>query len=238
MMPTIAILCGGLATRLRPVTETLPKSLLPVLGEPFILRQLRLLHRCGLREAVLCIGKMGEMIQECVGDGEAVGLRVRYSSDGERQLGTAGALKKALPLLGEAFFVLYGDSYLECDYQAVADGFADAEAGADGLMTVYRNENRFDTSNVLFRDGRILAYDKAHPTPDMRHIDWGLGLLRAAALRDIPDGEPADLADTYARLAADNRLAGYEMPNRFFEIGSWQGVADLEAHLGGVADVP
>lgn len=231
MMP-IAVLCGGLATRMRPITEKIPKSLIEVAGEPFLFHQLRLLRRSGIEDVVLCIGRMGEMIRERIGDGDAFGLRTRYSSDGDRQLGTAGALKKALPLLGKRFLVLYGDSYLECDYRAAAAAF-EANPEAEGLMTVYGNDNRYDASNVLFRDGRILRYDKKNQTPDMRHIDYGLGALRDSALAPVPEGEAADLADVYARLATEGRLAGFEADKRFYEIGSPQGLADLEERMRG-----
>lgn len=229
MMP-IAVLCGGLATRMYPLTKTLPKSLVEVAGEPFIFRQLRLLAESGIDEAVLCVGRMGEMIRDRVGDGRRFSLRIRYSFDGETQLGTAGALKKALPLLGGPFFVLYGDSFLECDYAAVAAAFAEAE-DALGLMTVYRNDNRFDASNIVFRAGRIVEYDKKSPTPDMAHIDYGLGALRPEALASVAAGAPADLADIYRRLLADGVLAGFEVKRRFYEIGSPNGLAELERHI-------
>ena len=113
----VAILAGGLATRLRPITEKIPKSLVDVAGEPFIVRQLDYLFRQRVRDVVLCIGYLGEMIEAVVGDGSRFGLRVSYSIDGPILLGTGGALRRAAPLLGEAFFVLYGDSYLPVDYR-------------------------------------------------------------------------------------------------------------------------
>src|SRR5277367_1413517 len=153
----VAILAGGLATRLRPITEKIPKSLVPVAGEPFLSHQLKLLHARGIRRAVLCIGYLGEMIQHDFGS-EAFGVKLDYSFDGEKLLGTGGAIKRALPLLGEEFFVLYGDSYLPIKYAPVAEFFQ--RSGKLGLMTVYRNEGKYDTSNVVFRDGEIVVYDK------------------------------------------------------------------------------
>src|ERR1035438_8091503 len=174
----VAILAGGLATRLRPITEKIPKSLLPVAGKPFLAHQIELLHARGIRRAVLCIGYLGEMIQREFGDGSAFGVRLDYSFDGPKPLGTGGAIKRALPLLGDEFFVLYGDSYLPVEYRPIAEFFR--HSGKLGLMTVYRNEGRYDTSNVVFRDGEIAVYDKKNRPPEMRHIDYGLSLFKAS----------------------------------------------------------
>ncbi|MDR3077583.1 MAG: NTP transferase domain-containing protein [Planctomycetota bacterium] len=228
-MPAIAILAGGLATRLKPVSEKIPKSLLPVAGEPFIQRQLRLLREKGIGRAVICAGHLGEMIRREVGDGGKLGLAVEYSFDGERLLGTAGALRRAAPLLGESFLVLYGDSYLDCDYASVWRAFL--AGGKPALMTLYRNEDRLDASNAVFADGEILAYDKKNRLPAMRHIDYGLGALSAAVLSRVEEGAFADLADLYRELLADGLLAGLEVRERFYEIGSFAGLEELSARL-------
>jgi NDP-sugar pyrophosphorylase family protein len=225
----LAILAGGLATRLRPLTEKIPKALIDINGEPFIAHQLRLLAAGGIREVVLCTGYLGHMIEECVGDGAAFGLHVRYSPDGPKLLGTAGCLKQAAPLLGETFFVLYGDSYLPCDYRAVAETFE--RSGQQALMTVYRNEGLFDTSNIEYADGQIVRYDKKNRTPAMRHIDYGLGVLRREALDIVPAGEPFDLAALYQAVLARGGLAAFEVPERFYEIGSPAGIDDLRQYL-------
>jgi NDP-sugar pyrophosphorylase family protein len=178
---------------------------------------------------VLCVGYLGAMIEEAVGDGRAFGLNVAYSFDGDRLLGTGGALRRALPLLGEAFFVLYGDSYLDLAYAPVLGRFRRSRKA--GLMTVYRNQGRFDASNVLFDGKNVVRYDKRAPTPDMQYIDYGLGILSAATLVEHPADVAFDLADVYAALAAAGELAGYEAKRRFFEIGSPQGLAETEAFL-------
>ena len=227
MMPA-AILAGGFATRLRPLTERIPKALVEVAGEPFLAHQLRLLADRGLDRVVLCLGYLGQMVRDYAGDGARFGLRVDYSFDGDVPLGTAGAIRKALPLLGGRFFVLYGDSYLPCDYAAAERAFEDS--GKLALMTVYRNEGQWDTSNVEFAGGRILAYDKRTRTDRMRHIDYGLGAFRAEVFRDLPEG-PADLANLYANLLERGELAGHEVAERFYEAGSFQGIAELEEYL-------
>jgi len=229
----VAILAGGLATRLRPLTGTIPKALVDVNGEPFIAHQLRLLHRVGIEQVVICAGYLGESIQAQVGDGARFELHIAFVFDGPRLLGTAGALKQALPALGPAFFVIYGDSYLPCDYRAVQTAFV--QSGKPALMTVFHNQGRWDTSNVEYAGGRIAAYDKQHPTSSMHHIDYGLGVFRRSAFDRVPDQQFHDLAVLYDDLLKDGELAAYEVHQRFYEIGSFAGLEEIRRHL---ADYP
>jgi len=225
----VAILAGGLATRLRPITEKIPKALVAVAGRPFLAHQLRLLRKSGLRKVVLCVSYRGEMIEEEFGNGSNLGMELSYSYDGPDLLGTGGALKNALPLLGGKFLVLYGDSYLPIDYSGPARAFA---AGAKpALMTVFKNENRWEPSNVWFEQGEIRRYDKKKFTPEMKYIDYGLGVLSAEALSSWPDGKAFDLADVYQGLIGQRKLAGFEVDRRFYEIGSPSGLAELDALL-------
>jgi NDP-sugar pyrophosphorylase family protein len=230
----VALLAGGLATRLRPRTEQMPKALLPVAGRPFVEHQLALLRSRGYTEVVVCAGYLGEMLERHLGDGARWGMKIRFSFDGPQLLGTGGALRRALPLLGAAFFVLYGDSYLPCDFRAVEKAFA--ASGLPALMTVFHNQDRWDASNVVFRDGRIVRYDKRDRSAEMRHIDYGLGALRSSALERYPEGAALDLADLYAELAAQGRLAGMEVAERFYEIGSAAGLAETERFLASHAE--
>jgi NDP-sugar pyrophosphorylase family protein len=174
---------------------------------------------------VLCVGYLGEQIEQVVGPGSAFGLRVRYAFDGQQLLGTGGAVRRALGMLGDEFFVLYGDSYLPCDYQAVLRSFRASSKLA--LMTVYRNEGRYDTSNVQYEAGAIQRYDKAARLQAMRHIDYGLGLFRREAFQDVPEGAALDLAKLYQTLLAKGQLAGHEVTERFYEIGSVAGLAEF-----------
>jgi len=221
MLP-VAILAGGLATRLHPITETIPKSLIDVAGKSFVVRQLDYLRRQGIKLVVLCVSYLGEQVETVVGDGSAFGLKVQYSWDGSRLMGTGGALRQALPLLGEQFFVFYGDSYLPIDFCEVEQRYLDS--GKPALMTVLRNGNLWDKSNVLFRDGCITEYNKRTPKPEMAHIDYGLGVLSASVLKDAPVNEPFDLADIYHKLSLQGALAGHEVFERFYEIGSHKGL--------------
>jgi NDP-sugar pyrophosphorylase family protein len=225
----VAILAGGLATRLRPVTEKVPKSLIEINGEPFVAHQLRLLAANGIRRVTLCVGFLGEMLEAWGGDGSRFGMELTYSYDGPSLLGTAGAIRKARPLLGPDFFVLYGDSYLPCDYRAVQQAFE--TSGKRALMTVYHNRGLWDSSNVRFENGRILAYDKKVRPPEMRHIDYGLGVFDACAFDDVPENAPSDLADLYQRLLTSRELAGLEIGQRFYETGSFAGIEELAAYL-------
>jgi N-acetyl-alpha-D-muramate 1-phosphate uridylyltransferase len=227
---TVVILAGGQATRLHPLTEKIPKSLVEVNGEPFAIHQLRLLRSKGITKVVLCVGHLGVLIQRAIGSGAALGVQVDYSFDGPLLLGTAGAIKNALPKLGESFFVMYGDSYLPCDYAAIERSFE--SSGKSALMTVFRNEGRWDSSNVEFEAGRILAYSKTNRTAQMRYIDYGLGVFRAAAMDYVPAGKSYDLAELYADLLQRGQLAAYEVKERFYEVGSPAGLRETAEFLG------
>jgi NDP-sugar pyrophosphorylase family protein len=225
----VVILAGGLATRLRPLTNKIPKALVEVAGRPFLEHQLELLKRSSITEVVLCLGYLGEMIEQRYGDGAALGIRIRYSFDGPILLGTGGAIKRASPLLPDAFFVLYGDSYLPIDFQAVAAAFI--EAGQPALMTVYANADAWDTSNVWFEQGRIRLYSKREKLPEMRFIDYGLTVCTRQIFDDSPSDVPFNLADTLERLSRKGQLAGHEVYQRFYEIGSPSGLAELDQLL-------
>jgi NDP-sugar pyrophosphorylase family protein len=169
------------------------------------------------------------MIQEFVGDGSRWNMQVTYSSDGSVLLGTGGALKQALPMLGEQFFVLYGDSYLPIDFTKVQTTFINS--GRLGLMTVLRNQNLWDRSNVQFENGQLIEYNKEVITPQMHYIDYGLGVLEASALSSYPSGIRLDLSRVYNELSLKKQLTGYEVLERFYEIGSHQGIADTRTYL-------
>lgn len=234
------ILAGGLGTRMNPATLEIPKSLLPVNGRPFIDHQLRWLSAEGVDDVLLCIGHLGRQIEDHVGDGQAWDVRVRYSVESGDLLGTAGCIRQAVEagLTDDGFFVLYGDSYLPIAFAPVWQA---AGQGTQPLMTVYHNNGRFDSSNVVFKDGAIERYEKGRADAaqlGMEHIDYGLSVLtRDIVLKQVPSqgsaGGRADLADVFHRLSRSGRLAGFEVDQRFYEIGSPQGLAELEAYLAG-----
>ena len=228
MMPVV-ILAGGLATRLRPITEKTPKALVEVAGKPFVFHQLDWLKRQKVDQVVLCVGYLGEMIREQVGTGERWGMKIQYSFDGEKLLGTGGALQKALPLVGKEFFVFYGDSFLPINFSPVKQAFY--ASGKPAMMTFLKNQGRWDGSNVEARNGKLVAYNKRAPTRLMEHIDYGLGILSAAVFRDKNEKEAFDLAEVYEELTKKEQLSGFEVTARFYEIGSKKGLAETETFL-------
>ncbi|WP_196807234.1 sugar phosphate nucleotidyltransferase [Candidatus Solirubrobacter pratensis] len=232
------ILAGGLATRMRPATETIPKALLSVAGKPFADHQLRWLASDGVTDVVFAIGHLGGLIRDFVGDGAAWGLRVRYTDEGDRLRGTAGALRLAYDaeLLENAFAVLYGDSFLSVD---VGVAFAEfRRARRDVLMTVFRNDGACSNARL---EGGSVVYDKTAADPaavGMRYIDYGLSIIdRDAILPAVPPEAVMDLADLYRRLSLEGRVAGLEVTERFYEIGSPEGLAELEHRLAGPGGV-
>ena len=228
MLP-IAILAGGLATRLRPITETIPKALIEIVGEPFIYHQLRYLSNQGITSVVICVGYLGEMIQAAIGDGSQFGVKVNYSFDGPRLLGTGGAIKAALPMLGNNFFILYGDSFLPIQFRDVEKSYF--SSNKSGLMTILKNENQWDKSNVIYQNDQIIEYNKDILKPSMSYIDYGLGILNAQVFSGCFEGEILDLSKVYNELSLSDNLLGFEVFDRFYEIGSHQGILETEEYL-------
>ena len=235
-LPPIAILAGGLATRLRPITAAVPKSMVIVSGKPFIAHQLRLLRCQGFSRVVLLIGHLGDQIEDYVGDGSSFGLTIDYARDGEVRRGTGGAVRNALAWLEPAFFTMYGDSYLPIDVRLAWEAYQ--VSGCPALMTVLRNRNLWDKSNVLF-DGRLVRnHDKSLVgRPGVEWIDYGMSIFAAHLIRDYPYPDPFDLSDLTGELARRELLAGFEVHERFYEIGKPEGLAQTEAFLaaGGAA---
>jgi len=229
LINTLVLLAGGKATRLRPVTETIPKSLLEVAGKPFIDHQLDLIKSNNITKVVICVSYLGEKIKQFAGDGSRYGLKIDYSFDGDTLLGTGGTIKNAFPLLDENFFVLYGDSYLTTDFQKAGEYFlSDSKSG---LMTVFRNENKWDKSNIEFIKGNIIRYDKKIKDEKMKYIDYGLGILNKKAFDEFKDKTIFDLEAVYQDLISKYDLLGYEVSERFYEIGSFKGLEETQMLL-------
>jgi NDP-sugar pyrophosphorylase family protein len=229
MMLPVAILAGGLATRLRPTTESVPKSLIKIAGKPFICHQLEYLRSQDITNVVLCIGYLGEMIKDVVGNGSKWGIKVEYSLDAPGLMGTGGAIKKAIPLLGEFFYIFYGDSYLPVDFFEVQKAFFQEKK--EGLMTILENKNRWDRSNVEFKNGRIIEYNKKNIRPEMQFIDYGLGILRSSVFDAYSFGLKFDLSEIYNCLSINNQLIGHQVYRRFYEIGSFKGIQDAQRYF-------
>jgi NDP-sugar pyrophosphorylase family protein len=228
------ILAGGRGERMRPMTDSIPKTLIPVGGVPFASHQLDWLAREGVDRVVYCIGYRGDLIRKYVGTGARWGVSVDFVDEGDKLRGTAGALRLSFDerVLRERFFVLYGDSYLPIELAPVWGAFTDSRLPA--LMTALRNEGRWDRSNAVVEDGLVTTYDKggADSSVALEWIDYGLSVLeRSVVEARVPRGAVADLADLYSQLSADRLLAAFEVHERFFEIGSPAGLSDLERHL-------
>jgi MurNAc alpha-1-phosphate uridylyltransferase len=224
----ICVLAGGLGTRMHPRTLTVPKFILPVFGRPFALWLLERLAASGFRRALLLVGHQGEAIARALGE-SAAGVELVYADDGPTRLGTGGAVKRALPWLESEFVVTYGDSYLPFDYAAP---LADLRAHDDalGTMSVFENRGSFDRSNTAVSENRVVRYEKENVDSELRFIDYGAIALRASAVSALPEG-PMGLEALQHDLAAQGRLRAFIATERFYEIGSEAGLADLEAHL-------
>jgi len=230
-MYPVVVLSGGLATRMREYTEKIPKAMIDIAGKPFIHWQLTMLKEQQVEHVILCIGHLGEMIESYAGNGSKYGLKLTYSYDGDKLLGTGGAIKKIENILPDTFFVTYGDSYLEIPYAPLINAYLSSEK--KGLMTVYENADLFDVSNVIFRNNKLITYRKHNKVEDMRHIDYGLGILSKESFSDFPVDRVFDLAEVYEKLAIEKQLLGYEVFIRFYEIGSPSGLQELREKLGG-----
>ena len=228
-MVTVLILAGGLAKRLKKFKLKIPKSLVKVGGKPFIAHQLEELSRQGIQDVVLCIGHLGKQIEEYVGDGSIFGLKVRYSRESENLLGTGGAVRKALHLLDESFFILYGDSWLDINYKEVWEAFKNSNCPA--LMTIYFNNDLFDKSNIEMNEDSIKLYSKKNLNDRMTHIDYGLGIMSSEIIKLYPEGVKFDLSEVYEKLSKKDHLAKFETTKRFYEIGSPSGLIELDHYL-------
>ncbi len=223
------ILAGGQGTRLRPLTETIPKALIPVAGRPFIEYQIELFRRRGVRDLIICTGHLGHLIEEHLGDGRRFDVSVRYGYEHDGLLGTAGAVKNVEPLLEDAFFVQYGDSYLLVDYRDVMAYFLQHDL--PGLMVVYKNHDRWDRSNVVIDGDRVYVYDKSRKLPAMVYIDFGVSTFRREAFAGVPLGVATDLSIVHQALIAQRQLLAYETYHRFYEVGSPDGLQAFDSFV-------
>lgn len=228
MLPVV-ILAGGLATRLHPVTLELPKSLIDIDGFPFIHHQLLLLREKGVTQVILCVGHLGEQIESYVGDGSRYGIDVRYSYDGDHLLGTGGAVKKASSQLSGACMILYGDSYLDVDYREIGEFFF--KGSQPVLMTIYHNQNTLDSSNIRMINGTIEKYEKGIRDPSMEYVDYGLIVIQIEVFDRYPSSEPFDLSTVLSTCVDSGEVTAYEVRNRFYEIGSVQGMKETADYI-------
>jgi N-acetyl-alpha-D-muramate 1-phosphate uridylyltransferase len=229
------ILAGGFAKRLGLITEQIPKALVKINDIPFVDWQLSLLARKGIKKVIFCVSHKSEMIESHIGDGSRFNLEVKYSKDGITQLGTGGAIRKSIPLLDESFMVLYGDSYLEMDYKEAETAFEASRKPA--MVTLYKNSGQYDTSNIKFKKNVVEQYKKGSTNSQFTHIDYGLSFFKKEVFSNQELGKYFDLSEVFEDLSRRKVLAGYEVFNRFYEVGSLQGISDLSKYLSGAQNV-
>jgi NDP-sugar pyrophosphorylase family protein len=229
---TLIVLAGGFATRLYPITKKIPKSLIRINDIPFIIHQLKLFESQGIKNIHFCLGFLGELIEKTVRESIFYNkFKITFSFDGDEPLGTGGCIKNAFDFSTDNFLITYGDSYLDINYFEIVDFFKKKNKKTHGLMTVYRNEKKFDTSNVVFKDGKVPIYSKKNLIEKMNYIDYGLGILSKKHFIKFKNLKSFDLSEVYENLAKNSLLLGFESKTRFFEIGSLEGIKDLTNHF-------
>jgi N-acetyl-alpha-D-muramate 1-phosphate uridylyltransferase len=228
MIPVV-ILCGGQSTRLSPLTEKRPKSMIEVLGKPFIDHQLTLLKKNNVTKVILCIGKYGDQIWDYVKDGLNWGLSVKYSDDGEKLLGTGGALLNARPILPDEFIVMNGDSYLDIDYNTIVTKFH--HKGKPILMTVYPIKGTNFVGNVCVRHNKIVDYNKSGKNRDMNYIDYGITPMKKWLLDYFPSGDAFDFGQIYSQMIQEHGVSCYQSPKIFHEIGTHDGLEETIQYM-------
>lgn len=226
----VAIIAGGLATRLGELSQSQPKSMIMIKGKPFLEYQLEALKKSGITNVLLCTGHLGQQIEEYFGDGSRFGMNINYSQE-DKLMGTAGALKQAGPKLLDVFFTLYGDSYLCVDFKLALSHFK--SKGKLAMMSVYKNRDMYDKSNTAVEDGMVKRYSKREKTRDMVYIEYGANIFDKDVLGMIPQDKRYGLEDLFPRLIEKGELAAFEVKERFYEVGSHQGIKDFTEFIQG-----
>jgi len=224
----IAILCGGLATRLGNISKNTPKSMINIEGKPFLEYQINELKKQNVKDFVLCVGHLSEQIKDYFGDGKSFDVEIKYSHDGDIPLGPIGALKKAQPLLDDVFFTLYGDSFVFADCAKIYNFFT--KQNTLGLMTVFHNHDQHDKSNVIIKDGKVVQYS-GKKTQDMKYVDYGLSIFKKETLNIIPENTFFSTKDLFTKLVEQNQLLGFEMSKRFYHIGNLESLEEFRNYI-------
>lgn len=222
----IVILAGGLATRLYPYTLGVPKSLILINDKPFIYWQLKQLKEQNTKNIILCLGKHSKQIIDYLELNSKFGLNIKYSLEKEK-LGTGGAISNVYSKLDDYFGILYGDSYLQINFKRIEKYYK--KKNKLGLMTVYKNNGLYDRSNIIYKNKKIVKYEKELQDDEMKFIDYGFGIIDKSVFRKRRGN--FDLANIYKELLSKNELASYRVKKRFYEIGSFQGMEETSEFL-------
>ena len=223
------ILCGGLATRLGKITKNIPKSMVKIKNKPFLEYQIEILKKRSIKDIVLCVGHLSDQIEQYFGNGENFGVNIKYSYDGDKQLGPIGALKNAEDLLKEDFFIMYGDSYIDVDFQQISSFFKKHDKL--GLMVVYKNFNKYDKSNLIIKDNIIIAYGEKERTEDMVYIDYGTSILSKKSMKLIPKNTFYSTGQLFTDLISKGELIAFEVKNRFYHIGNPDALEEFNNYI-------
>jgi N-acetyl-alpha-D-muramate 1-phosphate uridylyltransferase len=225
------MLAGGLGTRVASLTGGVtPKTLLDVAGRPFLDRRIEDLLAEGVHQVIVLAGHGAAQLRQHI-DAADFGMEVVTIAEGSRLLGTGGAIAAALGQLPDSFWVTYADTFLQAPMAEIEELF-DA-SGAVGLMTVLRNEDRWQRSNADVAGGLVAAYEKGAPPGTFPYIDYGLLLFRREAFTGIGPGARADLSDVVGPLIHAGDLAAFEVTEPFHDIGT---PAALEETARWIAD--
>jgi len=225
----IVILCGGLATRLGNLAKNTPKSMMEINSKPFLEHQIEKLKKQGLKDIVLCVGHLSRQIEEYFGNGKKFGVKIKYSYDGEKQLGPIGAVKNAESLLDDDFFIMYGDSYLSVDFQKAYSDFKKTNKSA--LMVVYKNQDKYDKSNLIVDNNMVIGYGAEDKTKEMIFIDYGTSVLSKKTLESVPENTMYSTGEFFSELIKKNQLCAYEAKKRFYHIGNLEALEELEKYI-------
>lgn len=224
----IVILAGGLASRLNNITKTIPKSLIKINGKSFVEYQLDYLKSQNIIDVIFCVGHLSDQIENFLGDGSKFGMNIKFSNDGPNLLGTGGAIKNAIKYLDDDFFVIYGDSFLPINFNNVLRRFRFQKSIA--MMTILKNKNSWDKSNVVFKNNQICLYDKSNFINEMQYIDYGLTVYKKIIFENI-DESVFDLSQILNKLSLKGDLDYYKVNSRFYEIGSISGIKDFNNYV-------
>jgi NDP-sugar pyrophosphorylase family protein len=222
----VAVLAGGLGTRLRPITDRLPKCMTPVGDKPFLYYLLQLFKEKGTDEVILCTGYLGEQIEEYFGNGKNMGLRLLYSRENGCLLGTGGALKLAEPILHDSLLVVNGDTYLNIDYKTIYEDFNMSKAQA----LIVASQCPTDTCGDLAVDDNfnVTAYDKTNPV-GKDYVNAGVMGLKRDILAEVNPAQVVSLeADIFPNLISRGDVRACITAKQFYDIGSFSGLGIFE----------
>ncbi len=224
----VIILAGGKGKRIKKLTAKKPKPLVKILNKPFIEYQIDLLRKQKVKKLIISIGYRGDEIINFIKNKNYKDIDISFFKDGIKPLGTGGALKKISKKIQGTFIVLYGDSFLPISIKNIEKKFIKSKQ--DVLLTIYKNNNRFDKSNIKIVNKKIF-YNKFINDSDMKYIDYGLSIIKSKIIKNFTSNKKFDLSDLIYKLCLDRKIAYSIVKKRFYEIGSYKGIKDFKKYI-------